>query len=50
MRRKESKKKLPWKDLEVTKVKLNPEQAVLACCVAMGTTFPCLPGGGSSAT
>ncbi len=24
--------KKKWKDFEITKVKLNPEQAVLSCC------------------
>jgi len=29
---KEPKKKLKWKPIEITRVKLSPEQAVLACC------------------
>lgn len=27
-----------WKDFEVTKVKLNPEQAVLSCCDELART------------
>jgi len=29
---KEQKGKRPWKKMEICKVKLNPEQAVLSCC------------------
>lgn len=29
-------KKKRWKSFEVTKVKLNPEQAVLSCCLTPG--------------
>ena len=25
-------KKLPWVDMQITRVHLNPEQAVLSCC------------------
>jgi len=40
-------KKLPWKSMEMMRVKLNPEQAVLSCCdqpnrgVDGGTTSWC---------
>ena len=29
-----SKKKMKWITMEITRVKLNPEQAVLSCCDA----------------
>ncbi len=31
-KRKTKKKKLPWTGFEITRVKLDPEQAVLSCC------------------
>ena len=39
-------KKLPWGDMTVTRVNLNPEQAVLTCCDnisrrAEGAEWPC---------
>jgi hypothetical protein len=36
-REKEKKKKLPWEKMEVTRVKLSPEQAVLGCCGVVST-------------
>jgi len=30
------KKKLPWQRMGITRVKLNPEQAVLSCCTSGG--------------
>jgi hypothetical protein len=48
-REKEKKKKLPWEKMEVTRVKLSPEQAVLGCCGVEGpNTSPPEPGCGSS--
>ncbi len=32
MPRRKTKKKLPWTGFEITRVKLDPEQAVLSCC------------------
>jgi len=29
-------KKLKWKSMEISRVKLNPEQAVLSCCSGEG--------------
>jgi len=34
-KRKTNKKK--WKDFEITRVRLNPEQAVLSCCSGAGS-------------
>ncbi|MCX5751002.1 MAG: hypothetical protein NT099_04990 [Candidatus Saganbacteria bacterium] len=46
------KKKKAWKDFEIAKVKLNPEQAVLSCCESSGKHlsdpgrgFQCFDGG-----
>lgn len=36
MKKKNTSKKAQWKDMKIKKVKLNPEQAVLSCCVTMG--------------
>ncbi len=35
MPRRKTKKKLPWTGFEITRVKLDPEQAVLSCCDAV---------------
>ena len=32
-------KKLPWEDMTVTRVHLNPEQAVLTCCDTSSRAF-----------
>ena len=32
-------KKLPWVDMQITRVHLNPEQAVLSCCNASSRGF-----------
>jgi len=43
-----SKKKLPWVSIQMYRVSLNPEQAVLTCCnqpvrgAAMGTIGQCV--------
>lgn len=35
----EKKSKKKWLDIEITRVKLTPEQAVLACCQKDGTGY-----------
>lgn len=38
--------KKKWVDFEITKVKLNPEQAVLSCCESVSK--PAVGGGGEN--
>jgi len=37
------KKKLKWEPFKITRVKLNPEQAVLSCCNDVGRVETMLP-------
>ena len=39
-----STKKLPWVDMEVTRVYLNPERAVLSCCDSISRRGPIVTG------
>lgn len=46
MAKRKKNKKLPWTGFEITRVKLDPEQAVLTCCNAqlkplVGGSFQC---------
>jgi len=40
-----TKKKLKWVDMEITKIPLNPEQAVLSCCEVISRSMQYIPDG-----
>ena len=39
------KKKLKWEPFEITRIKLNPEQAVLTCCDGLSKSMSDCPSG-----
>ena len=43
IKKRHHKKKLIWISMQVSRVKLNPEQAVLACCKLPGKLAYCNP-------